>query len=79
MEKKIQEAKIKEKQKDERKKNSESTSCRLELILDLKELSETTARISKKYERTCAFKPGNTLQAHEQVIPNKYGRCNSLD
>ena len=59
-EKKMQEEMTKKK-KVEKNKNPESTSCRLVVLPYVKGLSETTARIMMKYERTCAFKPGNTL------------------
>ena len=50
MQEKMQENKIKEKKKDERKKNLESTSGKLVVFPYVKGLSETTARIMKKYE-----------------------------
>ena len=51
----------KKKKKNERKKNTESISGRLLVLPYVNRLSETTARIMKKYVKTCAFKPGNTL------------------
>ena len=44
-----------------KRKNPVSTSGRLVVLPYVKWLSETSTRIMKKYERTCAFKPGNTL------------------
>ena len=61
VEKKMQLDKTKKKNKNERKKNPGSTSGRFVVLPYVKGLPETTARIMKKYERTCAFKPGNTL------------------
>ena len=80
VEKNMQEEKTKKRKKDERKKNAESSSGRLLVLLYVKGLSETTARIMKKYERTCAFKPGNTLGQHlfrlkGQGRLNEDGRC----
>ena len=44
-----------------REKRMQSSSGRLLVLLYVKGLSETTARIMKTYGRTCAFKPRNTL------------------
>ena len=39
----------------------QSTSGRMLLLPYVKGLSESTGRTMRKYGRTCAFKPGNTL------------------
>ena len=53
--------KTKKKKERLKKENPESKSGRLIDIPYVKRLCQTTVRIMKKYERTYAFKPGNTL------------------
>ena len=57
----MQEGKTKKKRKMRKRKTQESISGRLVVLPYVKGLSGITGIIKKKYDRTCAFKPGNTL------------------
>ena len=60
----MQEDKIKKRKKEEKKWNAESPTGSLLVLSYVKGLSETISRLTKKYGRTCAFKPGNMLGQH---------------